>query len=61
MKTPKVSVYLRVTRPDGSRLYLQPVYSNRRLKPLYALADGKPEHFPAGVYYFRYPADGKPR
>jgi hypothetical protein len=36
------------------------VYGNRRLKPLYALVDKKPEHFPSGVYYLRYTAEGKP-
>jgi hypothetical protein len=61
MKMPKVSVYLRVTLPDGHQQYLKPVYTNRRLKALFALADGKPEHFPSGVYYFRYTAAGKPR
>ena len=60
MKAPKVSVYLRVTRRDGRRPYLKPVYANRRLKPLYALVKKKPEHFPSGVYYLRYTAKGKP-
>ena len=61
MKTPKVSVHIRFTRPDGSRHYLKPVFVNRRLKPLYALVDKKPEHFPSGVYYMRYTQEGKPR
>jgi integrase/recombinase XerD len=62
MKTPAVSIHLRVTLPDGRRPYLTPVYANRRLKPLYALLDEKPEHFPCGVYYLRYqPLKSKPR
>ena len=60
MKTPKVSVYLRVTLPDGHQRFLKPAYANRRLKALHAIVDKKPEHFPAGVYYFRYTTEGKP-
>jgi integrase/recombinase XerD len=61
MKVPKVSLYLRVTQPEGRRVYLKPVYSNRRLQPLHALLDKKPEHFPSGIYYLRYiPKKGKP-
>jgi integrase/recombinase XerD len=59
MRAPRVSIHLRVTRPDGRRPYLKPAYANRRLKPLYALIDEKPEHFPSGVYYLRYTVPGE--
>lgn len=55
MKNPVVRLKLRVRLPDGSRPYLDPVFSgNNKLKPGYALSDGKPVHFSDGVYHVRY-------
>jgi integrase/recombinase XerD len=52
---PVVRLKLRVRLPDGSRPYLDPVYSaNNKLKPGYASLDGKPVHFPDSVYHLRY-------
>ena len=50
-----VRLKLRVRLPDGSRPYLNPIFSgNKKLKPGYAVHDGKPAHFPDGVYHLRY-------
>ena len=53
----KVTLYIRITTPDGKRKMRQPVYASRgRLKPLYA-ADAKGNslgHHPEGEYYLRY-------
>jgi len=56
-----VRLKLRVRLADGSRPYLDPVLSaNRKLKPLYAVVNGKAEHHPEGTYFLRYAgADGK--
>jgi len=55
MKSPVVRLKLRVRLPDGSRPYLDPVRSaNNQLKPGFAMHDGKPVHFPDGVYHLRY-------
>ncbi len=51
MKVPVVRLKLRVRLPDGSRQYLDP---NKKLKPRYALLDGKAVHFSDGVYHLRY-------
>jgi integrase/recombinase XerD len=52
---PKVSLFIRV-----GQQYLKPVASaNKRIKPQYAIVDGKPTHAPSGVYYVRYACDGK--
>jgi hypothetical protein len=45
---------------NGSRAYVDPVFSpNGKLKPLYAVVDGKPDHHPEGVYNLRYLKAGK--
>lgn len=53
----KVTLYSRITTPDGKRKMRKPVYASRgRLKPLYA-ADAKGNslgHHPEGEYYLRY-------
>jgi integrase/recombinase XerD len=50
----KVHLYIRVRLSDGNRQYVDPVYAaNGKLKPLYAVVDGKPEHHPEGVYHLR--------
>lgn len=56
----KVHLYIRVRLSDGNRQYVDPVYAaNGKLKPLYAVVEGKPEHHPEGVYHLRYLANGK--
>ena len=49
------TLYIRITTKDGKKRYCQPVYlSKGRLKPLYAMVDGKSERHPEGVYYLRF-------
>ena len=44
MKEPVVRLKIRVRLPDGSRPFLESVLSaNNKLKPLYAIVDGKPQ------------------
>jgi integrase/recombinase XerD len=61
LKAPVVRLKIRVRLPDGSRPFLDPVFSgNGKLKPLYAVVDGTPEHHPEGSSFLRYAApDGK--
>jgi hypothetical protein len=56
-----VRLYIRIKTEDGKKPFCKPVYlSKGRLKPLYALVDGEPEHRPEGIYYMRYgTGDGK--
>jgi hypothetical protein len=55
VKVSVVRLKLRVRLPDGSRPYLNPIFSgNKKLKPGYAVLDGKPVHFSDGVYHLRY-------
>ncbi|MEO6965729.1 MAG: phage integrase N-terminal SAM-like domain-containing protein [Acidobacteriaceae bacterium] len=55
MKSPVVRLKIRVRLPYGSRPYLDPVLSaNKKLKPQFALVNGRPEHHPEGVYHLRY-------
>lgn len=55
MKKPVVRLKIRVRLPDGSRPFVDPVPSgNGKLKPLYALISGKPQHHPEGCYFLRY-------
>lgn len=50
----KATLYIRIKTPAGKRLFVKPVYAaNRKLKPLFAVVSGKPEHHPEGVYYLR--------
>ena len=52
------TLYIRITTKDGKKPYCKPVYLTKgRLKPLYAMVDGKPEHHPEGVYYIRFGTD----
>ena len=54
------TLFLRVTLPNGKRPYLKPVLlANKRLRPHYALRDGKAEHFPDGVYWLRHTVNQK--
>jgi hypothetical protein len=52
-----VRLELRVRLSDGSRPYLDPVFSaNGKVKLLYAVVDGKAEHHhPEGTYFGRVP------
>lgn len=60
MQSPVVRIKLRVRRPDGSRAYLKPVYTaNHKLRPLYALVEGRPVQFCDGVYHLRYQSGGR--
>src|SRR5271154_6042760 len=60
MPVPAVRLKIRVRLSNGSRAYVDPVYSsNGKLKPLYAVVKGKPEHHPEGVYNLRYLKAGK--
>ncbi len=53
-----VTLYLRIKTADGKKPFCKPVYlAKGRLKPLYALVDGEPEHRPEGVYYMRFGGD----
>jgi hypothetical protein len=55
MKVPIVRLKIRVRLPDGSRPYLDPLFAaNGKLKPDFALLNGKPTHCPGGVYHLRY-------
>jgi len=59
VKSPVVRLKIRVRLPDGSRPYLDPVFSaNNKLEPGYAQLNGAAVHFPAGVYHLRYAKGG---
>jgi integrase/recombinase XerD len=54
MLSPKVRLYVRVTLPDRTRTFLDPVYSgSHKLKPGWALFEGNPKRFDDAVYYAR--------
>jgi integrase/recombinase XerD len=56
----KAVLYIRVRTPEGKYRYVKPVYAaNERLKPLWALVNGKPERHPEGSYHLRYTRDGR--
>ncbi len=60
MKKPVVRLKIRVRMPDGSYPFLDPVFvGNNKLKPGYALVNGKAEHHPEGIYYIRYRKNAK--
>jgi hypothetical protein len=55
MPVPAVRLKIRVRLSNGSRAYVDPAFSpNGKLKPLYAVINGKPEHHPEGIYNLRY-------
>lgn len=55
MKVPVIRLKIRVRLADGSRPFLNPVISgNSKLRPGYALVNGKPEHHVEANYYLRY-------
>ena len=50
----QATLLIRIVRNDGSRTYAKPAYaSNRRLRPQFAILEGKAEYHPEGVYYLR--------
>jgi hypothetical protein len=60
MPVPAVRLKIRVRLSNGSRIYVDPVFSsNGKLKPLCAVVQGKPEYHPEGVYNLRYVKAGK--
>jgi integrase/recombinase XerD len=55
MSVAVVRLKIRVRLADGSRPFLNPVFSaNGKLKPLFAVVNGNLEHHPEGVYHLRY-------
>lgn len=57
---PKVSLYVRVTLPDGKRPFLEPVFArNHKLNEGWAVLDDQPQPFAEYAYYHRYLRDGK--
>ena len=55
MPVPAVRLKIRVRMSNGGRAYVDPVFSpNGKLKPLYAVINGKSEHHPEGIYHLRY-------
>ena len=60
MANRKVSLMIRII-DGGKRPFVKPVYAtNGRIRPLYALVDGVPQHRPEGTYYLRW-SDGERR
>jgi integrase/recombinase XerD len=58
VRAPKVRLYIRIRRADGSDAYADPVWNrNRSLRDGYALIKGLPEHHPEGSYYLRFAKD----
>jgi hypothetical protein len=55
MANRKVALLLRVKTPNQQRPYLKPaVAANGKIRPLWAVYNNHPTHFPNGVYYLRY-------
>ena len=60
VKAHKVRLYIRVRRPDGRDSFTEPFWNrNRTLRAGYALIEGRPEHYPEGVYYLCFLRNGK--
>ena len=60
MANRKVSLMLRVRTADGKRPFVNPVIGlNGKVKSLWAVVHGKPEHHPEGQYFLRYSEGGK--
>jgi hypothetical protein len=60
MSTPKVRLYIRVVLPDGTRSFLDSVFSdNQKLKEGWAILDEQPQRFDEADYYLRYLKNGK--
>jgi hypothetical protein len=59
-KAPKVRLYIRIRRSDGTDAFVDPAWNrNRTLREGYARIERQPEHHPEGVYYLRFLRDGK--
>ncbi len=55
MANRKVALLLRVKTTSQQRPYLKPVVAaNGRIRPLWAVYNDRPPHFPDGVYYLRF-------
>ena len=60
MKSTAVRLYIRVRRPNGTRLFTLPVLAgNGRLRPQFAMLNGQSQHCPDGIYHLRYSKNGK--
>jgi hypothetical protein len=60
VKTPKVRLYIRIRRSDGTDAFVDPAWNrNRTLREGYALVEGQPEHHLEGIYYLRFLRNGK--
>ena len=58
VKSPKVSLYLRVRNADGQSVYAKAFWNkNHTLRSGYAESDSR--HHPEGVYYLRFLQNGK--
>jgi len=56
----RARLYIRIRLKDGRHPFAEPVYSaNNKIKPFYAVVNGKDEHHPEAVYYLRYARNGK--
>jgi integrase/recombinase XerD len=59
-KTPKVRLYIRIRRSNGTDAFVDPAWNRKRtLREGYALMEGELEHHPEGVYYLRFLRNGK--
>ena len=55
-----VRLKIRIRIASGDRRFVDPVVAaNGKLRPLYAMVEGKPEHHPEGVYVLRYMQGGR--
>jgi hypothetical protein len=60
MPAPAVRLKIQVRLPSRNRAYVDAIFSpNDKLKPLYAVVDGKPEHHPEVIYNLRHLKAGK--
>jgi hypothetical protein len=58
----KVRIKIRVRLADGTCPFLNPVLSpSGKLKPLYAIVNGNPEHNPEACYFLRFADPGSRR
>ena len=61
MAAGKIKLYMRVALSTGKWAYVHAAYTGKgKIRPEYALIDGKAEHHPEGVYALRF-ADGAKR
>jgi hypothetical protein len=56
----KAKLYVRVAMTGGRWSYVAPAYTAaHRVRPQFAVVNGKAAHHPESVYYLRYSVDGK--